>query len=92
MAALCNRAGHYIFALWFLSIFLPVFLLFLASSQRPQIGCLPYFNTWCGLSANLKRMSQMCCTRLVGNAGPKKWPKIHHLAPSHNFVALYLRN
>jgi len=21
MAALCNRAGHYIFALWFLSIF-----------------------------------------------------------------------
>jgi len=22
MAALCNRAGHYIFALWFLSFFL----------------------------------------------------------------------
>jgi len=28
MAALCNRAGHYtgIFALWFLSIFLSIFL------------------------------------------------------------------
>ena len=26
MAALCNRAGHYIFALWFLSIFLLFFL------------------------------------------------------------------
>jgi len=28
MAALCNRAGHYIFALWFLSIFLLLFLVF----------------------------------------------------------------
>ena len=27
MAALCNRAGHYIFALWFLSIFLLLFFL-----------------------------------------------------------------
>jgi len=25
MAALCNRAGHYIFALWFLSIFYLLF-------------------------------------------------------------------
>ena len=25
MAALCNRAGHYIFALWFLSIYLSFF-------------------------------------------------------------------
>jgi len=25
MAALCNRAGHYIFALWFLSFFLSFF-------------------------------------------------------------------
>ena len=26
MAALCNRAGYYIFALWFLSIYLLFFL------------------------------------------------------------------
>jgi len=26
MAALCNRAGHYIFALWFLSFFYLIFL------------------------------------------------------------------
>jgi len=26
MATLCNRAGHYIFALWFLSIYLLFFL------------------------------------------------------------------
>jgi len=37
MAALWNRAGHYIFALWFLSFF---FLFFLVKSQRSQIGCL----------------------------------------------------
>ena len=32
MAALCNRAGHYIFALWFLSsiFYLSIFLFFLA--------------------------------------------------------------
>ena len=55
MAALLNRAGHYIFALWFLSFFLSSSF-FLASSQQSQIGCLPYFhNTWCGLSADLER-------------------------------------
>jgi len=47
-----------------------------------QIGCLPYFYTWCGLSANLECRSEMCCTRLAGNAGPKKiaknWPSGHH--------------
>jgi len=28
MVALCNRAGHYIFALWFLSFYLLSFFLF----------------------------------------------------------------
>ena len=35
--------------------------------------------TWCGPSANLECRSEMCCTRLAGNAGPKKSPKIRHL-------------
>jgi len=58
-----------------------LFLLFLTLSQRPQIGCLPYFHTWCGLSAilNLECRSEMCCTQLTENAGPKKSPKIRHL-------------
>jgi len=30
MVALCNRADHYIFALWFISIFFFFFLFFLA--------------------------------------------------------------
>jgi len=77
MAALWNRAGHYIFALWFLSFSLLSF--FLSWSQWLQIGCLPYFYTWCGPSVNLECRSEMCCTRLAGNVGPKKLPKIRHL-------------
>ena len=34
--------------------------------------------TWCGLSANLERRSEMCCTRLAENTGRKKSPKIRH--------------
>jgi len=75
MAVLWNRVGHYIFVLWFL--LLPIF--FLAYSQPSRIGCLPYFHTWCGLSGNLECRSEMCCTRLAGNAGRKKSPKIRHL-------------
>jgi len=39
------------------------------------MGCLPYFHTWCGLSANLECRSEMCCTRLAGNTGRKKIAK-----------------
>ena len=89
MTALCNTAGHYIFALWFLSFFLLLSSFFLALSQRSEIGCLPYFHTWCGLSANLECRSDMCCMRLTENTGCKK---IAIWAPSHKFVGLYLCN
>ena len=63
-------------------IFLPggFFLLssvFLAY-QRSDIGCLPFFYTWCGLSANLECRSEMCCTRLAGNTGRKSDAKNRH--------------
>jgi len=81
MVALWNRADHYIFILWFLSIYLFLFS-FLAWSQRPHIGCLPYFHTWCGLSANVECRSEMCCKRLAENTGrkkvAKKSPSGHH--------------
>jgi len=63
MTILWNRAGHYIFILWFLlcsSFFLHLFCL--AWSQPSYIGCLPYFRTWCGVSANLGCRSETCCT------------------------------
>ena len=74
---LCNRAGRCIFALCFLSIFLS--FLFLPSSHPSEIGCLPYFDTWCGPSANLECRSERCCTRLSAYAGPKKVAKNRHL-------------
>ena len=91
MAALCSRRGHYIFILRFLNFSFFFFLFFLACSQPSQIGCLPYFHTWCGLSANLEGRSEMCCTRLAENKGrkiAKNSPSAHH----HNFVRLYFRN
>jgi len=81
MAAVWNRARYYTFILWFLLLSSSFFL---AYSQPSQIGCLPYFHTWCGLCANLECRSEMCCTRLAKKIGI--WP------PSHNFVGLYLRN
>jgi len=79
MAAPWNRAGHYIFMLWFLSsIYLSVFF-FLTKSQRSEIGCLPYFDTWCGTSANLECRSETCCAWLAENTGCKKVAKNRHL-------------
>jgi len=42
------------------------------------------------MSKNKK--TEMCCTRLAENAGPKKSPKIAIWAPSHNFAGLYVCN
>jgi len=78
--ALYSRCGHYIFVLWFL---LPSYsTFFLAHSQPSHIGCLPYFHTWCGLSANLGSRSETCCTWLAENTvtGRTKSPKIRHLS------------
>ena len=55
--------------LYFAAVVTFFFLFFLAYSQQSEIGCLPYFHTWCGLSANLECRSEMCCTRLTENTG-----------------------
>ena len=80
MVALWNSADHYIFVLWFLSIYLLFFFPRLILAAAPShLGCLPYFHIWCGLSANLECWSEMCCTRLAANARPKKVAKNRHL-------------
>ena len=74
MAALRSRCGHYIFC--------PVsssFFFFLAESQWSQSGCLPYFYTWRGLSANLECRSETCCMRLAENSERKNDAKNRHL-------------
>ena len=56
-------------------------LLFLAYSEPTGIECLPYFHTWCGLSANLGCRSEMYCTRLVKIQDAKNLqnsPSAHH--------------
>ena len=61
MTALWNRAGHYIFALWFLAFFL-LLSFFLFPRLFSAVGDW-MSTTWCGLSANLECRSEMCCTR-----------------------------
>ena len=87
MVDLWNRADH----IYFHAVLCSSFFFFLAKYQPPQIGCLPYFHTWCGLSANLRCRYETCCTRLAENTG-RKVAKSAIWAPSHNFVGLYLCN
>jgi len=77
-----NRAGH---SAPIVSIFF-FFLLFLAYSQRSEIGCLPCFHTWCGLSANLECTSEMCCTRLPESTGCKNLPSAHHRTTLSGYI------
>ena len=59
---------------------------FLAYSQPLEIGCLPYFHTWCGLSANLGCRPETSCALLAVNTGCKKnRHKFVICAPSYNF-------
>ena len=88
MAALRRRCGHYIFALWFLSS-----IFFFSSPNLSRRRLAVYHTcTWCGLSANLRRRSETCCTALAEIQDAKSRQKIAIWAPSHNFVGLYLLN
>jgi len=78
MVALCNRADHYIFALWFLSFFFFLFFPRLISAVGDWMSTILPVHTWCGFSANLECTSEMCCMRLAENTGRKKSPFWHH--------------
>jgi len=72
MAALRSSCEHYICVL-FLLLF-PRLISAVADWMSTILR-----DTWCCPSANLECRSQMCCTRLAGNSGPKKLPKIARL-------------
>ena len=84
MAALCNRAGHYIFALWLLlSFFYSIFFYFprlfsAVAHWMSSIGLRPHM-VWPCLSANLGCRSETWCRRLSENTGHKKSPNVCHL-------------
>ena len=93
VAALCNRAGHYIFALWFLSSSSSTFFYFFFFFSSPNLSGRRldvYHTSTHGLSENLECTSEMFCncTRLGENTGCKKSPFGHHCTT----VGLYLRN
>jgi len=86
MAALCNRG-----AIIFLpcSFFLSTFYFSSPNLSGHRWGCLPYFYTWRGPSANLECRSEMCCTRLAANAGPKsrqRAPSRHHSTTVSGYI------
>jgi len=70
-------------------------LLFFSSPNQPQIGCVPFFHTWCGLSANLRCRSETCCPRPAENTGRKKSsqksPSGHHRT-TLSAISLQLRH
>ena len=92
MVALCNRADHYIFILWFL-LLLSFFFLFSSPnlSRRKVVVCHT-----CTHGVALVRISDAGLKRAARGSlqiqDAKKSPKIAIWAPSHNFVGLYLRN
>ena len=55
------------------------FFYFLAWCQRSDIGCLPYFDTWRGLSANLECRSKCAARGSLKNTGCKNDAKTRHL-------------
>ena len=82
MVALCNRADHYIFALWFLSS--SSFFLSSPNLSGRRLGVYHTSTHGVALSVNLRCRSETCCTRIAGKT--KKSPKIA------KFVGLYLCN
>jgi len=82
MAALWNshRAGHYIFVPWFLFFLLLLLFSSPISAVADWMSTIPLHMVWQLVrKANLECRSEMCCTRLAGNAGTKKSPKIGRL-------------
>jgi len=89
MVAVCNRADHYIFALWFL----------LSSSFFSSPNLSRRRLDICHTSTHgvaLVRISDAGLKHAARGSlklqDAKKSPKIAIWAPSHNFVRLYLRN
>jgi len=73
MAALRSRCGHYIFC-----PVVSIYLSFFISSPNLSGQRLDVYHTSTH-GANLKCMSEMCCTRLAENTGRKSAAKNRHL-------------
>jgi len=81
-----DRAGHYIFALWFLSFFYLFFRRLISAAADRMSTILPHM-VWplCEFRMQVWNVLHTVCWKY-------RTQKIAILAPSHNFVGLYLRN
>ena len=91
MVALCYRAGHYIFALWFL-LSSSSFFFFSPNLSGRRLDV--YHTSTHGVA--LVRISdaglKLAARGSLEMQDAKKSPKIAIWAPSHNFLGLYLCN
>jgi len=89
MAALRSRCGHYIFALWFLSIF---FFYSLPNLSGRRLDA--YHTSTHGVAlVRIWNAGLKCAAHgSLEIQDAKMMQKIAIYAPSHNFVGLYLRN
>jgi len=85
MAALWNRASHYIFALWFLSSIYLFFSRLMSAVGHWKFTILPHMVwPWCEFRMHVWNV-------LHAPRWKYRTQKIAILAPSHNIVGLYLR-
>jgi len=87
MVALCNRADHYIFALWFLSPFF-----FFSSPNLSGRRLDVYHTSTHGVVWPLCEFRMHVWNVLHAARWKYRTQKIATSAPSHNFVRLYLRS
>jgi len=89
MAALCNRAGHYIFALWFPS---SSFFFFFSSPHLSGRRLDVYHTSEPDVAlVRIQNAGLKCAARgSLEIQDAKMMQKIVNCAPSHNFVGLYL--
>jgi len=91
MDALWNRAGHYIFALWFLLLSSSFFLPRLISAVAEWMSTILLHMVWPYCEFRMQAWNVLHAARRKYRT--QKWrKKITISAPSHNFVGLYLRN
>ena len=83
MAGLCNWGWPLYFCRVVSSFYLSFFPRLISAIAD---GCVPYFDTWCGLSANLECRSETCCSWLAVNTGRKKSPSRHHCVTLSGYI------
>ena len=68
------------------------YILFHRLFSAVAFGCLPYFHTWCGLSAILGCRSEMCCTWLAENTVRQKIRHLPTIAQLCRAISMQLRH